>query len=77
MVETSPAVQGTWVTPGQGRLHVLRGHSAHAPQLLQLVLCSATREATAVTSWSIMAGEQPLLPAAREGPRAATELKIL
>lgn len=44
VAETSPLpVKGTWVTPGQGRLHVLRSHSAYAPQLLQLVLCSATR----------------------------------
>lgn len=49
-------VKGTWVTPGQGRLTSL-GATQPMPQLLQLVLCSAAREATAVTSWSITAGE--------------------
>lgn len=76
VVGTSPASAGDVGDPGQGRLHELRSRRAHAPALLQPVPCSAAREAAAVRSWSA-GGERPQLPAAREGPRASTETKIL
>ena len=68
MVKNPPANAGdVGLIPGQERSHVPWSNPACVPQLLSLR--SATREATAMRSLCITAGEQPPLSATSEEPR--------